>query len=121
MSTFKNTNHLKMHMHQRLMCTYQVNTCTTAQVSCIFLVVRVGAYASCVDVYALNNIGYSFLCFQKHDFFTSHEMFSFIDGCSGYNQIKLVVKVQPKISFTIPLGTLCYIVYKSKSHELYLP
>ena len=39
-----------------------------------------------------------------------HAMFSFMDGYSGYNQIKLVVRDKSKTSFTTPWGTFCYTV-----------
>ena len=34
-----------------------------------------------------------------------HAMFSFMDGYSGYNQIKLAARDQSKTSFTTPWGT----------------
>ena len=37
-------------------------------------------------------------------------MFSFIDGYSGYNQIKLAARDQSKTSFTTPWDTFCYTV-----------
>ena len=39
-----------------------------------------------------------------------HAMFSFMDGYSGYNQIKLAARDQSKTSFTMPWGTFCYTV-----------
>lgn len=39
-----------------------------------------------------------------------HEMLSFMDGFSGYNQIKLAEEDQEKTSFTTPWGTYCYVV-----------
>ena len=39
-----------------------------------------------------------------------HAMLSFMDGYSGYNQIKLSEEDQEKTSFTTPWGTYCYIV-----------
>ncbi|CAN6459259.1 unnamed protein product [Victoria cruziana] len=39
-----------------------------------------------------------------------HSMFSFMDGYSGYNQIRLAPQDQPKTSFTTPWGTFCYTV-----------
>ena len=41
---------------------------------------------------------------------TGHAMFSFMDGYSGYNQIKLAARDQSKTSFTTPWGTFCYTV-----------
>ena len=41
---------------------------------------------------------------------TGHAMFSFMDGYSGYNQIKLDARDQSKTSFTTPWGTFCYTV-----------
>ena len=37
-------------------------------------------------------------------------MLSFMDGFSGYNQIRLAEEDQDKISFTMPWGTYCYVV-----------
>ena len=37
-------------------------------------------------------------------------MLSFIDGFSGYNQIRLAEEDQDKTSFTMPWGTYCYVV-----------
>ena len=39
-----------------------------------------------------------------------HAMFSFMNGYSGYNQIKLAARDQSKTSFTTPWGTFCYTV-----------
>ena len=39
-----------------------------------------------------------------------HAMLSFMDGYSGYNQIRLSPEDQEKTSFTTPWGTYCYIV-----------
>ena len=38
------------------------------------------------------------------------EMPSFMDGFSGYNQIKLAEEYQEKTSFITPWGTYCYVV-----------
>lgn len=38
---------------------------------------------------------------------TGHEMMSFMDGFSGYNQIKMVMEDQEKTAFTTPWGTFC--------------
>ena len=37
-------------------------------------------------------------------------MLSFMDGFSGYNQIRLAEKNQDNTSFTTPWGTYCYVV-----------
>ena len=37
-------------------------------------------------------------------------MLSFIDGFSGYKQIRLAEEDQDKTSFTTPWGTYCYVV-----------
>ena len=37
-------------------------------------------------------------------------MLSFMDGFSGYNQIRLAEEDQDKTSFTMPWGTYCYVV-----------
>ena len=39
-----------------------------------------------------------------------YEMLSFMDGFSGYNQIRLAEEDQDKTSFTTPWGTYCYVV-----------
>ncbi len=39
-----------------------------------------------------------------------YEMLSFMDGFSGYNQIRLAEEDQEKTSFTTPWGTYCYVV-----------
>ena len=41
---------------------------------------------------------------------TGYEMLSFMDGFSGYNQIRLAEEDQDKTSFTTPWGTYCYVV-----------
>ncbi len=35
-------------------------------------------------------------------------MISFMDGYSGYNQIKMAVEDREKTTFTTPWGTFCY-------------
>lgn len=37
-----------------------------------------------------------------------HKMMSFIDGFSGYNQIKMSIEDHEKTAFTTPWGTFCY-------------
>lgn len=37
-----------------------------------------------------------------------HSVFSFIDGFSGYNQIKMALDDMEKITFITPWGTYCY-------------
>ena len=37
-------------------------------------------------------------------------MFSFMDGFSGYNQIKMAPKVAEKIAFRTPMGNFYYTV-----------
>jgi len=39
-----------------------------------------------------------------------YQMLSFIDGFSGYNQIRLAEEDQEKTSFTTPWGIYCYVV-----------
>eukprot|EP01018_Ginkgo_biloba_P037312 Gb_25076 [translate_table: standard] len=39
---------------------------------------------------------------------SGHEMLSFMDGFSGYNQIKIAPEYQHKTTFTTPWGTFCY-------------
>lgn len=42
------------------------------------------------------------------DSIAEHEMMSFIDGFSGYNQIKMFGEDREKTAFTTPWGTFCY-------------
>ena len=42
------------------------------------------------------------------DLTASHELFSLMDGFSGYNQIHIAKEDQHKIAFTTPWGTFCY-------------
>ena len=44
------------------------------------------------------------------DVTTGHEMLSFMDGFSGYNQIKMHKNDIPKVSFITDLGVYCYLV-----------
>ena len=37
-----------------------------------------------------------------------HEMFSFMDGFSGYNQIKMAPEDEEKTAFYTPVGVYCY-------------
>ena len=37
-----------------------------------------------------------------------HEMFSFIDGFSGYNQIRMAPEDEEKTVFYTPIGDYCY-------------
>ena len=37
-----------------------------------------------------------------------HEMFSFMDGFSGYNQIRIASEDQSKTAFLTPWGVFCY-------------
>ena len=38
----------------------------------------------------------------------SHALLSFMDGFSGYNQIKMALEDMEKTSFITPWGTYCY-------------
>ena len=42
------------------------------------------------------------------DNIAGHALLSFIDGFSGYNQIKMVPEDMEKTSFITPWGTYCY-------------
>ena len=42
------------------------------------------------------------------DNIVGHALLSFMDGFSGYNQIKMAPKDMEKTSFIIPWGTYCY-------------
>ena len=44
------------------------------------------------------------------DFAVGHEMFSFMDGFSGYNQIRMSPKDAEKTAFWTPIGNFYYIV-----------
>ena len=37
-----------------------------------------------------------------------HSLFSFMDGISGYNQIKMALEVMEKTTFATMWGTFCY-------------
>ncbi len=37
-----------------------------------------------------------------------HTMFSFIDGCFGYNQIRMAEEDKSKTTFVMMWGTFCY-------------
>jgi len=39
---------------------------------------------------------------------TGHEMMSFMDGFSSYNQIKMSIKDRKKTAFSTPWGIFCY-------------
>ena len=39
-----------------------------------------------------------------------HEMFSFMDGFSGYNQIRMTPEDEEKTAFYTPIGVYCYTV-----------
>ena len=41
---------------------------------------------------------------------TKSKVFSFMDGFSGYNQIRMAPEDQEKTSFITPWGTFCYVV-----------
>ena len=41
---------------------------------------------------------------------TSHERFSFMDGFSGYNYIKMAPKDEEKTTFRTPIGNFFYMV-----------
>ncbi|XP_019233822.1 PREDICTED: uncharacterized protein LOC109214370 [Nicotiana attenuata] len=45
---------------------------------------------------------------QLIDAMAGHELMSFLDACSGYNQIKMNPEDQEKLSFIINFGTYCY-------------
>ena len=42
------------------------------------------------------------------DIVVGHEMFSFMDGFSGYNQIKMAPEDEEKTAFYTPVGVYCY-------------
>ena len=42
------------------------------------------------------------------DMTAGYEMYSFMDGFSGYNQIKIAPADQEKITFTCAWGTFCW-------------
>ena len=72
-----------------------------------------GKVQMCVDYRDLNNAS------PKDDFplphidvlvdnTTQHKIFSFMDGFSGYNQIKMAPEYMEKTTFVTQWGTLCY-------------
>ena len=72
-----------------------------------------GKLHMCVDYRDLNKVG------MKDDFPLPHidmlvdnttkfKVFSFMDGFSGYNQIKMAPKDMEKTTFITPWGTFCY-------------
>ena len=81
----------------------------------VLVIKKNGQVRICIDFRDLNRA-----C-PKDDFPLSHidllidntagyEMLSFMDGFSGYNQIRLAEEDQDKTSFTTPWGTYCYVV-----------
>ena len=48
------------------------------------------------------------------DFVVGNVMFSFVDGFSRYNQIRMVLKDVEKTAFRTPIGNFYYIVMPSK-------
>jgi hypothetical protein len=42
------------------------------------------------------------------DLVVGHEMYSFMDGCSGYNQVKMVEEDKEKITFILEWGPYAY-------------
>ncbi len=42
------------------------------------------------------------------DYVTRHEMYSFMDGYSGYNQVKMVEEDKDKMTFISKWGTYAY-------------
>jgi hypothetical protein len=68
----------------------------------------------CVDYRALNkatqkdHFPLSFID-QVLDSLSGKKFFSFLDGFSGYNQIKIAPQDQDKTTFTSPWGTFAYI------------
>lgn len=48
------------------------------------------------------------MTFPYIDSTAGHEMMSFMDGFSGYNQIKMSIEDREKTAFTTPWGTFCY-------------
>ncbi|PKU60200.1 hypothetical protein MA16_Dca026585 [Dendrobium catenatum] len=45
------------------------------------------------------------------DISSSHAIFSFMDGSSGYNQIKMALKDERNTAFRTPIGIFCYKAY----------
>lgn len=39
------------------------------------------------------------------DIMASHDMYSFMDGCNGYNQVKMIEENKEKIDFISKWGT----------------
>ena len=72
-----------------------------------------GKWRVCVDYRALNKSTQidhfpSPFIDQVLDNFSGKKFFSFLDGFSGYNQIKIAPQDQDKTTFTSPWGTFAY-------------
>lgn len=77
-----------------------------------------GKWRVCVDFRELNRVtlrDYFPLPFidQVLDTLSGKQYFSFLDGYSGYNQIKMELEDQEKTTFTFPWGTIAYSVLPS--------
>lgn len=74
-----------------------------------------GTWRVCVDFTDLNkaypkdNFPLPRIC-QLIDSLVGHERMSFLDACSGYNQIRMNKEDEEHTSFITPLGLYCYIV-----------
>lgn len=69
----------------------------------------------CIDYRALNKYTYKDhfpLPFVNTilDELAGNELYTFMDGYSGYNQISIAPEVYHKIAFTMPWGTFIYVV-----------
>ncbi len=42
------------------------------------------------------------------DYVDGHEIYSFMDGCSGYNQVKMAEEDKDKMTFILEWGTYAY-------------
>ena len=82
----------------------------------------IGKWRMCVDFIDLNKAcpkdSYPLPCIdQLVDLTTSHQLLSFMDAFSGYNQIKMDEADQEKTSFITSQCLFCYDVFQFEEHE----
>ena len=82
----------------------------------------IGKWRMCVDFIDLNKAcpkdSYPLPCIdQLVDLTTSHQLLSFMDAFSGYNQIKMDEADQKKTSFITSQCLFCYDAFQFEEHE----